>query len=143
MVDTTTLKGFKESSDNLLPKKNKAVFFNEQTQKWDYFEVELGEERGLFVDIKVGPPVVKLGYITFEKKLFEITPRDILRGRFNVRGTGARIHTITTGATNLESGASGDPNESGPSENFSNEEREAADLAFKEQIGTLQYILNT
>jgi hypothetical protein len=51
---------------------------------FEYYPVKFGVELGQYVQLTKLPPVLKEGYVTFNKKLYKLTLQDLIRRRLNV-----------------------------------------------------------
>lgn len=143
-----------ETSQELKVKKNAFVFFNEETQLWEYFKCQLGDLRcnGKFIDMIITPPFLAEGYVSYGKDYYKVTIRDILRKKVHVsakysipgrnRASRAAANNSTTTNPFRVEGTEGCRNESAASESDESRISEDANLAWKEQIRTLYHILD-
>lgn len=163
-VDTTLVKGFKLRHESLVYRKNTYVVFNDDPaiQQWDYFSITPGEPKGLFLKLNKAPPLIKEGYVCYEGRIFKVRVRDILRSQVYINGSGAEIYGTTTATASSEQSSATEGSISGSSDANSVEQSvsrssdeqaaldpslledsENADMAWAEQVGTLQHLLDT
>ena len=81
--------------------KNKFVTWNPALQAFEEFSIKIGDkiEGKNYVDLLIRPPVIRSGFLAFQKNIYYLSLHDILRGHFNVTKPYARPATTTTAAS--------------------------------------------
>lgn len=106
---------------------------------------------GKFVDFVKMPPIISDGFAYYKRKIYAVTRRELLRGYINVskpqiilpKPVNLDTTEITNDGTILSSTmetTSSDKLQSGTLESVDSGINEAIDLAWQEQIDTLQYL---
>lgn len=138
----------KESKSVLEPTRN--TFAVENGILYDYFSIKLGERRGDYVDITKLPPVIRPGFVTFQKKLYKLELRDFFRSRLNVgqpafsstissdTGADAADATANPTVTNVDTTTESD-GQSRVDSTFGVQVNQAADVAWEDQIRALLF----
>lgn len=145
MTEVTSIRP-KESLAILKPVNNTYAVRNGML--YDYYSIKLGEAtpNGKFVPLVKSPPLMKEGFVTFNKKLFKVTLRDLFRRQINVQreyqcgntaGTSSSTRA-TTNQTQLDQ-TSNNSDQQRLSADFELQVNEAADLYWKDQIATLLF----
>lgn len=131
----------KESKGALEPVKD--TYAVENGVLYDYYPIKLGDRKGDYVTIMKLPPVLKPGYVTYQKELYKVELRDFLRGRVNV-GTNFKYVPAEPGATTEPEPANGavdnasvSAEQQGASPDPGIQIDQAVDMAWEEQIRTL------
>lgn len=151
---------------NLLPdlKPVKNSFATRQGNEFAYYRIKLGERRGNFVELLKGPPVMEVGYVTYDNQLYEVSIKSLFKGKVNVSnpyattaadksnaanstsatGTGAGAATAGISDNNVKStdvgrGTSTGSNKQGAGTEIGSEELESANMAWLEQARALLY----
>jgi hypothetical protein len=134
----------KESRGALEPVPN--TYAVENGVLYDYYPVKLGDRKGDFVTITKLPPLLREGFVTYQKKLFKVELRDFFRSRVNVGkpyvaaadGTNANTTATSDSVVSAELGQpSTTPDKQGTVDTSGIQVDEAVDLAWEEQIRAL------
>lgn len=133
---------------------------------FDYYPISTKPERnGKFIFLDVSPPVWKSGVAIIDRIQYDVSVQDIIRRRVNVSKSkqltrSATNNTSTSsssfpgdgkkaGESNIGSGGSSPlgevqhPNQLGVDDSIGDEERQAVDLAWDQQVGTLLQTLHS
>ena len=111
--------------------------------RYDYYPIKLGDRKGLFAEILVTPPVIADGLVRYERKLYAVTKRDILRRRINVahpviRASQPDIPSASSGVPGVDvAGQAGAGEQPGSGPNLDEQILQSANLVFEEQMRTL------
>ena len=151
----------KESRATLDPKANTIAIANGML--FDYYSIKLGERVGPFVTLLNLPPVIpeEAAFVTISRKIYKLTPKDYIRRRVNVSNPynpRANATNAVNSTTSAEScGGTGEStsasnrghdlsrhnlhsDQQGSGGSTEAEEIKLANLAWLDQIETLQYI---
>lgn len=150
-VDTTVteIRGYKESSQNLVYKKSTYAIFNEETQLWDYFKIKLGEAKGLFIKLDMTPVLLKEGFLSYNRKFYKsdfdtLIKRKVYIGHPSIipaaRTTNTSESTSGDNAGRSSSLRGNNTDQSGSVSSHWLEECSAANMAWEEQIRTLHLL---
>lgn len=116
---------------------------------YDYYPIKFGEVKGDFVSLQRCPPILAEGYVTYQKKLYKVTLKDLLRSRVNV-GVGPYSVPTTNNVAGAAITAAAAPSSPTPGLQVTAGQPEldpitgvqvtqAADVAWKEQVDSLLY----
>lgn len=120
-------------------------------EQWSYYTIRFGEPivHGKYVQITKMPPVIAEGIVTYKKKHYRVTFEDFFRSRVNVQ---YEFIESRNASSQSDIGTGTDPGsavpapirvvdkfQSGIGELIGDEDSQAADLAWDEQIRTLLY----
>jgi hypothetical protein len=152
-LDVTTLSNYVGSKTSFEPQEGTyAVEIRPGT--FDYFKIKVGSLEGNFVRLEVLPPLIREGRLTYKGNVYSVSDRDIRRSRFDVRNIYAAKPGPTSPSTKpkskskneskMESGSTDKPTGQqslGSTSEF--EELKDADMAWEDQVQSLQHFLNT
>lgn len=122
---------------------------------FDYYAIKLGGVVNGYLQILKMPPIIAEGYITHNRKLYKLTYRDFFRRRLNVTQpsysptsaiTNSNANISTPGDSSSTVGAMVEASvnniQSGPVESVELQLIEIANMAWKEQVGTLLHSID-
>lgn len=115
---------------------------------FEYYPIKFGIELGSYVQLTKLPPVLKEGYVTFNKKLYRLTLQDLIKRRLNVGQPSYGTERVTPNSTNNQPVASEmvttrvDTIEPGLGDPAEIQISQDADVAWFEQISTLLHIVD-
>jgi hypothetical protein len=141
----------KESKSTLEPMPH--TFAVENGLVYDYYPIKLGLRLGDYIAIQKLPPVMKEGFVTYQKRLYKVTFRDFFRSRVNVgqpaytparNDDGASTSRSTIVDPSPSSDVAATPasvgDQQGSESTFGLQINQAADLAWEDQIRTLLFV---
>lgn len=140
----------KETRSSLEPVPNTLAVSN--GSNFDYYAIKLGSAVNGYIPILKMPPIIAEGYITYSKKLYRLTYRDFFRRRLNVNQPS---YSPTPAITNSNADSANPSSpvgamveaginnlQSGLIESSELQLIEDANLAWKEQVGTLLHSID-
>ena len=125
--------------------KNKFVVWNNATRTFEEFSIKIADKQNgkNYIDLSRRPPVIRSGFLAYEKNIYQLSIHDVLRGHFNATRPYHRPATtdlITAPVGNIPTNNS---NKSRPEKSLGTSFDEAANLYFEEQIELLFNIEDT
>lgn len=119
------------------------------TGHFNYYKIklekEVRKEGSNFVDILISPPVLSEGYISFKRKIYLVTLRDLLRRRVNVSTpiTNFKFEFPTTVPLVVDNTTTSIPDKLGIGNLPGGGDDESINLHWEEQIESLFYLDDT
>lgn len=114
----------------------------ENIETWYYYPVKISKERkGNFHKLEVCPPVLREGIVCIDKNFIHVPLSDLIRRNINVtriESTTVNTETNTTVKSKPKSASTSD--KSGAGIITTDEDSKNIDLAFQNQINTLQHL---